>query len=156
MLWITDALLHDGPFADMVALGYGALNGTLAFEETVDGRLRKTRLQANLDDVTVKTYVVNQEQTGMCPGDSGGPFILEMDGYLFLAGVMSRVYPKLDDRLRAELKAMNGDVDRLRERHPHLDWCAYRGAFVNMQYYAYWLKDKLAELGYELKDFRDE
>lgn len=152
ILKVSDALYHPGNYADITALGYGATHGKYNFLDSIDGKLRFAKLQINLDDVISKSVTLSFEESGMCPGDSGGPLIMFDDDEAFLAGVFSRSQGRITEQQMDQLESLNRDFDKFLSLNPDLDYCSYRGAMVNIQRYAVWIQEKMRALGFPLAE----
>ncbi|MNJ91037.1 Trypsin [compost metagenome] len=61
--------------------------------KTIDGHLRKAQV-SSLGHYGKEFVVDQQNGSGVCSGDSGGPAFIEVEGTQYLWGVASRVIPK--------------------------------------------------------------
>lgn len=151
--------IADDPKAELTSLrhyGSGRRNGSLA----VDGKIRTVRLDAigrfkgtaetkNVDRISnfylrqglfrSKFVSLHTEADGVCPGDSGGPGFVSVDGHLLLASTLSG--------------GLSNDSSKS-------DPCGDYASFSeNVAHYRYWIKEtseKLLAGGKANGDLADE
>lgn len=113
------------PFSEIIAAGFGLDQG-LKSPLGKMGSLRSTtlRLLEAQSLASEKTFIVNQQEgTGICKGDSGGPALRVAEDKVFLIGVASKVQYPLSDST--------------------IDPCAYQGLYINTQFFNDWILSNL-------------
>lgn len=114
------------PAASIVAVGYG-LNWSWIVN-TGAGTLRKTQLKIHEAFFSETEIAVDQSlQNGVCSGDSGGPGYMDINGQLYLWGVVSR-----------------GDSLAI----PLTPKCFLFSVYTRIDVYAKWVGDAILELNH--------
>lgn len=86
----SDTQTVGQPGAPLIAAGFGVSNGLFG---TGGGILRKAQLSFRRMHSTTE-FETNQNTTGVCSGDSGGPLFQDFSRHLIQVGVASRVATK--------------------------------------------------------------
>jgi len=112
-----------------LAYGYGEQSGTLLSKATENFELKKILLQTENFAKTKTYFLADQSRGGVCFGDSGGPAIVQTANGPSLIGI-----------------AVDVLFDPNRMADPHYDRCLANSVFMNVSYFADWIRETEAKL----------